>query len=133
YDHKIVEKLVDNYVFYYDREKWLEFNVLWRNDGVRFPISIDNVLVQIIKEPEEIVCYQETWGVGGIYPHIWYKLPEKRKFNIWDYSHGGYAPKTVNLKSGAYRVEVWLDPQNRLGEMEGLRQNNKAVMKWIIK
>jgi len=114
-------------------EEWLQFNVRIRNDGIRFPISIDTVLVQIIKEPEEIVCYQEEWGFGRIYPHEWYQLPEPRKFRIAEWPRGRYGPKTVNLKSGAYRVEVWLDPQNRLGELEGLRQNNKAVMKWIIK
>ena len=113
-------------------EEWLQFNVRFRNDGTRFPLSIDNVLVQIIKEPEEVVCYQEEWGVSGIYPHEWYQLPEPRKFRISSRGIEGRT-ETVNLNAGAYRAEVWLDPQNRLGELEGLRQNNKAVMKWIIK
>lgn len=115
-----------------EKEEWLQFNVWMRNDGIKFPISIDNVLVQIIKEPEEIVCYQEEWGIGRIYPHEWYQLPEPRKFRISSRDIEGRGKK-VNLKEGAYRAEVWLDPQNRLGELEGLRQNNKAVMKWIIK
>ena len=120
------------YVFVEKAEKWMQFNVRIRNDGIRFPISIDTVLVQIIKEPEEIVCYQEEWGMGGIYPRVWYQLPEPRKFRISSFNVEGRGKK-FNLNDGAYRVEVWLDPQNRLGELEGLRQNNKAVMKWIIK
>jgi hypothetical protein len=80
-----------------------------RNDGTRLPISINTVLVQIIKEPQEIVCYQEEWGFSGIYPHVWYQNA---------------------LRDGSLRMEVWLDPQNRLGEMEGLRHDNKAVLTW---
>ena len=132
YDPKIVDKR-DYYVFYAEHEKWLEFNVLMRNDGVRFPITINTVLVQIIKEPEEIVCIQETWGFNINTPHIWYKLPEKRKFDIMNFKMWVDWKPNVNLKNGAYRVEVWLDPQNLLGEPEVLRRNNKAVMKWEIK
>jgi len=106
--------------------RYLQFNVWMRNDGTRFPISIDNVLVQIIKEPQEIVCYQEEWGFGGIYPHGWYRLPDPRKIKVssWSDDHA--------MNRGVYRMEVWLDPQNRLGELEGLRHDNKAVFRWIL-
>jgi hypothetical protein len=111
---------------------WLQFNVMFRNDGIKFPISIDNVLVQIIKEPQEIICYQEEWGVGGIYPHVWYQLPEPRKID-WKQIRGVLEQHNLQknaLTSGSLRMEVWLDPQNRLGELEGLRHDNKAVVIW---
>jgi len=110
-----------------EEKRWLQFNVWMRNDGIRFPINVDKVLVQIIKEPEEIVFYQEEWGFGGIYPHEWYKLPDPRKIELSSFSADHRRNK------GVYRAEVWLDPENRLGELEGLRHNNKAVFRWIIK
>jgi hypothetical protein len=106
--------------------RYLQFNVWMRNDGIRYPISVDTVLVQLIKEPEEIVCYQEEWGLGGIYPHEWYRLPEPRKIELSSWSDD------FRNNKGVYRLEVWLDPPNRLGEMEGLRHNNKAVYRWTI-
>lgn len=125
---------VDFYVVYAERDKWLEFNVLIRNKGVRSPVTIENVLVRIIKEPEEVVVAQEEWGFSGIYGHEWYKLPEPRKFSI---SHSsstiGSWSQHVNLKNGAYRVEVELDPQNRLGENQQTREDNKVVKYWQIK
>ncbi len=81
YDPKFGWKAVDAWSSYYDRKSWLAIQRMMRNDGTRFPISIDTVLVQIIKEPQEIVCYQEEWGFGGIYPHVWYQLPEPRKID----------------------------------------------------
>jgi hypothetical protein len=107
-------------------ERWLQFNVWIRNDGIRHPISVDKVLVQLIKEPDEIVCYQEEWGIGGIYPHEWYKLPDPRKIELRPINHDSRRNK------GVYRLEVWLDPENRLGELEGLQHDNKAVLKWTI-
>jgi hypothetical protein len=103
-----------------------------RNDGTRLPISINTVLVQIIKEPQEIVCYQEEWGFSGIYPHVWYQLPEPRKIDLpqlLDFLAQHHLAKNA-LRDGSLRMEVWLDPQNRLGEMEGLRHDNKAVLTW---
>ncbi|NLJ44666.1 MAG: hypothetical protein GX431_13475 [Bacteroidales bacterium] len=126
----------DIYVVYAESDKWLEFNVLIRNKGVQSPVTIENVLVRIIKEPEGIVASQEEWGFSGIYGHEWYKLPEPLKFNIssetaktWCLSYD----KTVNLKNGSYRVEVELDPQNRLGENQQCRDDNKCVKIWQIK
>jgi hypothetical protein len=106
--------------------RYLQFNVWMRNDGTRYPISIDTVLVRIIKEPREIVCYQEEWGFGGIYPHGWYRLPDPRKIEVSSWSDNHASSK------GVYRMEVWLDPPNRLGELEGLRHDNKAVYKWRL-
>jgi hypothetical protein len=117
---------------YHDTKNWLEFNVMIRNDGTRLPISINTVLVQIIKEPQEIVCYQEEWGFSGIYPHVWYQLPEPRKIGLpqlFDVLAQHHLAKNA-LRDGSLRMEVWLDPQNRLGELEGLRQDNKAVLTW---
>jgi len=111
----------DYYVVYSDSNAWLEFNVLMRNKGVNSPVTIENVLVRIIKEPEGVVVRQEEWGFSGIYGHEWYKLPEPRKFDI------------NNFKIGAYRVEVELDPQNRLGENTQCRDDNKCVKLWQIK
>ncbi len=118
-----------------DTKRWLEFNVMFRNDGTRVPISIDTVLVQIIKEPQEIVCYQEEWGFGGIYPHVWYQLPEPRKIELsqlFDVLVQHHLQKNA-LRDGSLRMEIWLDPQNRLGELEGLRHDNKVVMHWQFK
>jgi hypothetical protein len=126
----------DYYVVYAERDKWLEFNVLMRNKGVNSPVTIENVLVRIIKEPEGVVVRQEEWGFSGIYGHEWYKLPEPRKFNIENKSVsviGVGSGKTINLKNGSYRVEVVLDPQNRLGENQQCLNDNKCVKIWQIK
>ena len=125
----------DFYVFYTKKQSWFQFNVLMRNNGMQSPVTIQDVLVQIIKEPEEIVCSQEEWGFSGIYPGLWYKLSEPRKFDISSSSQYWVIPggKTVDLSRGSYRVEVTLDPQNVLGENQQLRQDNKAVQRWVIK
>lgn len=119
---------VDNYIIYADSKAWLEFNVLMRNKGVTSPVTIENILVRIIKEPEEIVVYQEEWGFSGIYGREWYKLPELRKYDL--YSFVGAVPGAKNL---TYRVEVELDPQNRLGESQLTRSDNKSIKRWQIK
>jgi hypothetical protein len=125
---------VDFYVVYAERDTWLEFNVLMRNKGVSSPVTIENVVVRIIKEPEGVVVRQEEWGFSGIYGHEWYKLPEPRKFDI---EHITATPvsndRSVDLKNGAYRVEVELDPQNRLGENQQCRSDNKCVKIWQIR
>lgn len=132
YDPRFGWKEVDVWPFYYDIDSWLQFNVMIRNDGIRVPISIDTVLVQIIKEPQEIVCYQEEWGFGGIYPHVWYQLPEPRRID-WAQIRDVLVQHNLQnnaLTDGSLRMVVWLDPQNRLGELEGLRQDNKVVTIW---
>lgn len=106
--------------------RWLQFNVRIRNNGTRHPINIDKVLVMLIKEPDEIVCYQEEWGFSGIYPHAWYKLPDPRKIEMSSIS------TNWGRNNGIYRLEVWLDPENRLGELEGLRYDSRAVEKWTL-
>jgi len=122
------------YIFYTESSRWFEFNVLMRNKGTMNPVTIENVLVRIIKEPENVVVAQEEWGFSGIYGHEWYRLPEPRKFDIESWKmYYIVKDKNVNLKSGSYRVEVELDPQNRLGENQQTRDNNKCVKKWIIK
>lgn len=121
---------LDYYFLYIDGDVWLEFNVLMRNKGVQSPIIIENALVRIIKEPEGVVVKQEEWGFSGIYGHEWYKLPNPRKFNIEEWS---VFKSTTNLKRGSYRVEVELDPQNRLGEDQQCRDDNKCVKIWQIK
>lgn len=123
-----------NYIVYRDKKKWLEYNVLIRNKGVQSPVTIYNILVRYIKQPENIVVAQEEWGFSGIYNHNWYWLPEPRKINIssfegiplWD-------EKQVNFEAGSYTVEVQLDPQNSLGELQDLRYDNKDLQPWIIK
>lgn len=120
-------------VLYIETKTWVEFNVLMRNKGTRSPVTIQNVVVRIIKEPEGIVCVQEEWGFSGIYPQSWYRLPEPRKFDVSSrISSFGFADEDVNLKTGSYRVEVELDPQNNLGELQELRHNNKDVQIWRI-
>jgi hypothetical protein len=124
-----------SYVLYAKYKRWFEFNVWWKNNGTRFVKQIWPVLVRIIKEPEELVCYQEEWGVGDVYPYAWYQLPEPRRFDIksWTDTLGIDFDKHVDLEKGAYRVEVVLDTHNYLGEDEQLRDNNKAVVRWSIK
>lgn len=119
---------VDYYVIYANSEAWLEFNVLMRNKGVTSPVTIENVLVRIIKEPEEVVVYQEEWGFSGIYGREWYKLPEPRKYDLNSLIR--VVQETNNL---SYRVEVELDPQNRLGESQQTRSDNKCIKRWQIK
>ena len=119
-----------DYLFYIEFDKWLEFNVLMRNKGTINPLTIQQVLVKIIKEPENIVICQEEWGFSGIYGHEWYRTPEPRKFDI----HNPLtSDNNLNLKSGAYRVEVELDPTNLLGEKEQTRGDNKCVKHWNIR
>lgn len=122
------------YPFYSKTQKWIEFNVWMRNKGIRSPITINEVLVRIIKEPEGVVCNQETWGYGPIYYHDWYKLPEPRKFDVesWGHSFKDFN-KDVDLKKGAYRIEVEVDPQNQLGESQESRDDNKTVVKYQIR
>jgi hypothetical protein len=117
-----------------NEKRWFEFNVWWRNRGTRFVKQIWPVLVRIIKEPEEVVCYQEEWGVSDVYPYTWYQLPEPRRFDIESWKHFivDYN-RHVDLEKGSYRVEVELDPYNYLGEDERLRDDNKAVARWSIK
>jgi hypothetical protein len=121
------------YIIYNESKRWLEFNVLMRNKGVQSPVTIQNVLVRIIKEPEGVVVAQEEWGFSGIYHHDWYKLSEARKFNISSIEAAPfYVDKDVNFESGNYRVEVELDPQNRLRENQECRYDNKDVQHWRI-
>jgi hypothetical protein len=122
------------YVAYIENKRWLEFNVLMRNKGIQSPVTIQNVLVRIIKEPEGVVVAQEEWGFSGIYHHDWYKLPDPRKFNISSLeAYPFYAEENINFNNGTYRVEVELDPQNRLGEIQELRYDNKDWQPWKIR
>jgi hypothetical protein len=122
------------YPFVGKTNRWFQFNVWWRNKGTRFVKQIYPVLVRIIKEPEEVVCYQEEWGVSEVYPFTWYQLPEPRRFDIesWKHTFVDYG-RHVDLEKGAYRVEVELDTHNYLGEDEQLRDDNKTVVRWSIK
>ena len=124
-------------VYYYkatEEEKFFEFNVLLRNKGSRSPIMINTILTRIIKEPEEVVCYQIEWGTGWMYHNEWYKTAVPIRFTIetWKHYFKDFG-RDVDLKKGAYRVEVELDPQNQLNENEELRNDNKIVKKWIIR
>ncbi len=115
---------------------WLEFNVLIRNKGVNSPVTIQEILVRLIKEPENIVVFQEEWSSDGIYNHDWYKLlSEPRKIDIskLKLSLENGVEKDINLSSGSYLLEVELDPHNRLGEEERYRDDNKCRKIWLIK
>jgi hypothetical protein len=92
----------------------LVFNVKMINYGTLSPITIQNVLVQITKQPENVVIAQEEWGFSGIYPRVWYKLSEPRRFSIWTGPH--MKDPKINMHSGKIGIKVWLDPQNLLGE-----------------
>lgn len=129
----IVKWESQDYLFYYESSRWLEFNVLMRNKGTISPLTIQQVLVRIIKEPENVVVCQEEWGFSGIFGHEWYRTPEPRKFDIRSWA---LSPVTsdlnVNIESGSYRVEVELDPANLLHEKEQTRGDNKCVKHWEI-
>ena len=76
---------------------------------------------------------QEEWGFSGINRQLWYSTPEPRKFDIR--STEGWAggmDEDVDLESGAYRVEIEVDPDNQLGENPALRDNNKHVRHFEI-
>ncbi|KPK80282.1 MAG: hypothetical protein AMS27_17205 [Bacteroides sp. SM23_62_1] len=125
-----------SYVFYVERKRWLEFNVLMRNKGVQSPVTIQNVLVRLIKQPEGVVVAQEEWGFSGIYHHDWYKLSEPIKFNISSIEAMVYPPfrdEDINFEAGNYRLEVELDPQNSLRENPECTYDNKDVHLWLIK
>jgi hypothetical protein len=98
----------------------LEFDIGMANLGTLAPVTIQNVLVQITKQPENAVLAQEEWGFSGIYPGVWYKLSEPRRFDIWStYYMQNYFG---NWEEGSIRIQVWLDPQNQLGENSAVRQ-----------
>ncbi len=119
------------YVLYIEGKKFIEFNVLMRNKGTTSPITLNKVLVRFIKEPEDIVVYQEDWGFSGIYYHDWYRLPEPRRINISSYEMI-YSNDHINFDSGSYRVEVEIDPQNQLGENQILRADNRDMVHFNI-
>lgn len=125
----------DNYPFvYYRNEEWLEFNVWLRNNGTHR--QIDNVMVSVIliKEPEELVVAQEEWGLSSINAQLWYSTPEPRKFNIYRYEvYIGSSDREADFEYGAYRIEIEVDPENRLGENPDLRDNNKFVCRFEIR
>ena len=109
---------------------------MMRSKGTRFPVTITEILVRVIKQPEGVVAYQAIFGFSDIYDDYWYRLPEPIKINIRDRS-GWFFPgaqgSNINLKSGSYLVEVKLDPQNLLNENEQTRDDNKSVNSWIIR
>ena len=123
----------DWYVFFEETEEWLEFDVWLRNNGTQRTVSVHTILVTIFKEPEELVVAEEEWGFSGINAQRWYSTPEPRKFNI---SSEAFAPfyhsEDIDLESGAYRVEIVVDPDNQLGENPALRDNNKHVRHFEI-
>jgi len=125
-----------NYIIYYESNQWLEFNFMMRSKGTRFPVTITEILVRVIKQPEGVVAYQEIFGFSDIYDDYWYHLPEPIKINIRDKS-GWFFPgaqgTSINLQSGSYLVEVKLDPQNLLNENEQTHDDNKSVNSWIIR
>jgi hypothetical protein len=110
----------------YRKSLRLHASVWWRNNGTRCPIEIWPVLVRVIKEPEELVVAQEEWGVSQVYPRAWYKLEYPRTFLVQSWTRTNFG-KPVDYTKGAYRIEVELDTQNRLGENQRLRDNNKDV------
>ena len=122
------------YVFYMKGKRWIEFDVWLRNNGIKGPIDIYEVLVQIIKEPEGVVMVQEEWGYGRIYPQVWYKLSEPMKCNVssWEVAPF-YGDKNINFKKGSYRIEIHADPQNRLHENEKLRADNQVSGRFHIR
>lgn len=128
-----LESHEDYYLFYYNENKWLEFDVWLRNNGTQQTVPWHTILVIIVKEPEEVVVAQEEWGFSDINRQLWYSTPEPRKFDIssdegWPF----YAEHEVDLTDGAYRVEVLVDPQNNLGENPVLRDDNKFVRHFEI-
>jgi len=118
----------DTYIFWGDTEEWIEFDVWLCNNGTQPMVTVQQVFVRLIKEPENLVVAQEEWGFSGISPQLWYSTPEPRRFNVKSiFSAPFYDDMNVNLKSGEYRVEVEIDPMNRLGEDVPLRDDNKFV------
>jgi hypothetical protein len=98
------------------------------NLGTLAPVTIQNILVQITKQPENAVLAQEEWGFSGIYPRAWYRLSEPRRFDIWStYYMQNYFG---NWEEGSIRIQVWLDPQNQLGENSAVlqRMNNPDIL-----
>ncbi len=121
----------DNYIVVLKEQHWLEFDVLLRNDGTMSPVTVQTVSVRLIKEPEEIVVAHEEWGFSGIYARMWYQTPEPRRFDIRTYYLTVAGQETDDdIPSGAFRLEVEIDPGNQLGEDQALRSDNKVV-KWF--
>jgi hypothetical protein len=41
--------------------------------------------------------------------------------------------KEMNLEKGKHVLEVWIDPDNRTGELEPFRENNKVTVEFEVK
>lgn len=123
----------EEYYFYYETESWLEFDVWVRNDGTQRQIDFVTVSVILIKEPEELVVAQEEWGLSTINSQLWHSTPEPRRFDIKSFEISAFHDNLdVDLEYGAYRVEIQVNLDNRLGENPVLLDNNKYVCRFNI-
>ncbi len=124
----------DCYIVYEEDKEWLEFDICLRNNGTQPSVTVQTVSVVIIKEPEELVVHQEEWGFGNIYPRLWYQTPKPRKFDIRNFWVDAIfrSGENVAMEDGAYRVEITVDPHNRLGEDPTMREDNKTVRRFIL-
>lgn len=127
---------VDNYVFHKERDEWLEFDVMVRNNGTQQSTTIQTVRVLVIKEPEEVLIADGhvEFGFGNMAPRVWYKTPDPLRFDIshWETWTQNNADD-IDLAAGAYRVEVTADPLNLLNEDPALRADNDYVLRFIIR
>jgi len=104
--------------------EWLEFDVCLRNNGTQ-PAEIETVSIIIVKEPEGYVVYREEIGFGIISQLLWYQTPEPLKYAVQN--------NDVETEAGAYRVEITVDPLNRLGEDPAMREDNTTIRRFILK
>jgi len=125
-------KTIDAWIFYESRERWMKFDIAVKNNGTAGPIMVP-VFWRIMKLPENVVVLQEAAGFGSVYPDAWYMSSSPLEYKISDYERKYVIlDKDVNFESGYYRLELYADYQNSLGENEGLRSDNVHAIEIYI-
>ncbi len=119
------------YPFYYDKDEYIEFYVWVRNNGTKQQLVVQTIKVLLVKEPEEVVASDIEFGFSNLSPHLWYKTNKPLKYHVRNKNM--WKGTQVNLRKGAYRVEVIVDPLNRLGEDPANREDNRHVARFEIK
>ena len=125
----------DYYVLYAEKDEWLQFDVIVRNNGTQQSTTCQTVRVLVIKEPEEVIIPggHVEFGFGNMAPRVWYKTPDPLKYPVFHMEMWTNTGGTVDLRNGAYRVEVTVDPLNLLGEDPPMRSDNTFVQRFAIR
>ncbi len=114
----------NGWIFYEKHERWMKFDIAVKNKGTTGPVMVP-VFWRMVKLPENVVVLQEAAGFGGVYPGSWYMTSSPLEYKIREYERRYVvSDRNCNFDAGYYRLELYADYQNSLGEDEGLRSDN---------